>query len=163
MPDISMWVEITLDYVADHTTAITAGTIVFGGVCLLLFRRHKFLRPYFILIVFAGPALAVFAAKHGGGVDIAKISRADIDRIVGNVRYDFDGFKRQLDLAVQAGKIRRSGADTYISQARRYHKQFMDKMNSVARTQRKYFRDLQMKFKTEIKNAEETLGELKFE
>lgn len=163
MPDLDLLLEIILDFVADNSNAITAGTIIFGFLCLILFKRHKFLRPIFLLIIITGPALAFFASEYWGEEDKKPLPRRDLNLLVEKARYDFGAFKRFMDLAVKTGKLKRSAADTYLRQALRSYRAFVEKLNSVPRVQRKNFRKLQKQFSKEIKRAKAALGDIDFD
>ncbi len=163
MPDLELLLEIILDFVADNSLQFTVGPILFGVICLVLFRRHKYLRPYFIVVMVAGPALVFYADHYFGDSVKTSLSAIELRQLVKKAEYDFDVFKRNMDMAVKAGKVRRNAADTYLRHAKRYRRDFLEKLNSVPRAQRKKFMELRKQFREEIDRAEESLGEVEIE
>ena len=163
MPDFELLLHSALEYVADNSTAITAGTFIFSFICLVLFRRHKSLRPYFLLIMVLGPGLALVATKYYGDADEESLPTEIIDFMMSNAKTDLDIFKMHLKQAVQLGATRRSSAEASLRQAQSRYRAFLEKLEKVPRRQRKQFLELRSQFKEELKRAEDTLGEIELD
>ncbi len=163
MPDLDLLLESMLEYVADNAGVITASTITFGLLCLVLFRRHKYLRLVFLLVMMSGPALALYASKHFEDDARKLLPQEIVEEILANANLDFNSFKASIKQAVQAGKLSKSTAEAYLQRARRSYHSFSDKMDNVPRSQRKAFEELKSRFKDEIERAKEALGGIDFD
>ncbi len=163
MPDFELLLYSALEYVADNSTAITAGTIIFSLICLVVFRRYKFLRPYFLVIMVLGPGLAIFATKYFGGSDQEFFPRDILEFMLHDAESDLDIFKVHLEQAIRVGATRRKSADASLRQAQSRYRAFLEKLEKVPRGQRKRFLELRSQFKEELKRAEDTLGEIELD
>ncbi|MEE9288251.1 MAG: hypothetical protein V3U69_01535 [Bacteroidota bacterium] len=163
MPDFELLLYSALEYVADNSTAITAGTIIFSLICLVLFRRRKSLRSFFLLIMVLGPGLAIFATKYYGDSDQEFFPRDILEVMLHDAESDLDIFKVHIEQAIRVGAKRRSSADASLRQAQSRYRAFLEKMEKVPRRQRKKFLELRSQFKEELKHAEDTLGEIELD